>query len=215
MDRPSTEREKTGELHCVVVEDQGLFLEILGAVLNMHGGLRVVGTARSVAEGKACCAKHRPDLLVLDLVLADGSGLDVAELLLQVNPDARVIIVSGKAAEFVCPRWLDKSLQAVVSKNDTFTALRVQIEDVLGAARPSVVRRGEKIFAHKPLTSREGEIFALMGEGLSSKEIGQRLHISEHTVHEHRKRLAVKLGTTGNELARRAIEQRQTFPAQG
>ena len=199
------------ELTCVLVEDQGLFLEMLGGMINMRGGLRVVASALNVAEGRAAVAKYRPDLLLLDLDLPDGSGLEVAQHLLESNPEACVIIVSGHAGHFVCPAWLRDNLQAVISKNDTFSALRQELDDLLDPAKTNLRPRETKPFAAKPLTAREAEIFALIGEGLTSKEIGARLHVSEHTVQAHRKRIATKLGTTGSELSHRAIAQRRAF----
>jgi DNA-binding NarL/FixJ family response regulator len=201
----------TSELTCVLVEDQGLFLEMLGGMLNMRGGLRVVASALNVADGRSAVAKHQPDLLLLDLDLPDGSGLEVAQRLLESNPDACVIIVSGHAADFVCPAWLQGNLQAVISKNETFSALRQELDELLDPAKTNLRPRQTKPFAAKPLTAREAEIFALIGEGLTSKEIGVRLHVSEHTVQAHRKRIAAKLGTTGSELSHRAIAQRRTF----
>ncbi len=199
------------ELTCVLVEDQGLFLEMLGGMLNMRGGLRVVASMLNVADGRAAVAKHRPDLLLLDLDLPDGSGLEVAEALLEINPDARIIVISGHATDFVCPAWLRDNLQAVISKNETFSVLRQELDDLLDSAKTNLRPRHTRPFAEKPLTAREAEIFASIGEGLTSKEIGVRLHLSEHTVQTHRKRLAAKLGTIGSELSHRAISQRRTF----
>lgn len=199
------------ELTCVLVEDQGLFLEMLGGMLNMRGGLRMVASALTVAEGLAAVARYRPDLLLLDLDLPDGSGLEVAKHLLGKQPDARVIIVSGHAADFVCPDWLQDNLQAVISKNETFSVLRQELDDLLDPAKTNLRPRESKPFVAKPLTAREAEIFALIGEGLTSKEIGARLYLSEHTVQAHRKRIAAKLGTTGSELTHRAVAQRRAF----
>ena len=195
----------------MLVEDQGLFLELLGGMLAMRGGLRVVATAQTVAEGRTACAKYNPALLLLDLDLPDGSGLEVAQVLLKTNSDARVIIVSGHASDFVCPSWLDANLQAIISKNDTFAALRAELEEILAVENTTARVREKKVFTEKSLTPREAEIFALIGEGLASKEIATRLYVSEHTVQQHRKRIAAKLGTTGRELVQRAITQRETF----
>ena len=203
-DRPST-------LSCVLVEDQGLFLELLSGMLHLRGGLKIAATAMSMAEGRAACRKHRPDVLMLDLDLPDGNGLDVARDLIKLNPEARIIVISGHATNFVCPAWLNENLQAIISKNDTFESLRHELDDLLAVEATSVRPLKKAKFAESPLSEREAEILALIGEGLTSKEIGARLFISEHTVQAHRKRIAVKLGTRGQELTQRAIAQRGTF----
>lgn len=216
MNASSNPEDQPRELVCVVVEDQGLFLELLSGMLSIHSSLRVAARALDVAGGKAACSKHEPDLLVLDLDLPDGSGLDVAKHLLELQPNARVIIVSGHAGEFVCPSWLGKNLQAIISKNDTFASLRAELDEILAIENSSPPPQGKKNFTNKPLTAREAEILALIGEGLTSKEIGARLNLSKHTVQTHRKRMAIKLGTTGPKLVRFAIAQRQAFfAAQG
>lgn len=215
---PATSSNPTGPiglqpktLTCVVIEDQGLFLEMLGGMLNMRGGLVVAASALTVAEGCAACTRHQPDLLLLDLDLPDGSGLDVARHLLDSKPSARVIIISGHADEFVCPRWLHDNMQAVISKNDTFSALRQALDELLALHKTTARARDTKAYQDRPLSAREAEVFALIGQGLTSKEIGGRLHLSEHTVQAHRKRIATKLGTTGAELMQRAISQRSVF----
>lgn len=211
MSTPTTTGQRPRELNCVVVEDQGLFMEMLGGLINMRGGFRVVASALDITGGKAACSKHHPDLLVLDLDLPDGSGLEVAEHLLELNPGARVIIVSGEVSGFVCPAWLGDNLQAIISKSDTFASLRAELDEILAVEDTTARPREKPDFADKPLTAREAEIFALIGEGFTSKEIGERLHLSEHTVQTHRKRMAVKLGTNGSELVQRAIAQRQAL----
>jgi len=193
-------------ISCVIVEDQAMFLEMLSEMVALRGGLRVVDQARTVAAGRVACTTHRPDLLILDLALTDGEGLDVARTFVEANPDGRVIVVSGNASDFVCPAWLTPALQAVISKNETFQALRQELDDLVGGGRlpsPARVRT-----ATAELSPREAEIFALMGDGLTTRQIAERLHLSEHTVHTHRKRLALKLGTQGDELTRLAITQR-------
>ena len=130
----------------------------------------------------------------------------MARTFVEANPDGRVIVVSGNASDFVCPAWLTPALQAVISKNETFQSLRQELDDLVGEVRlPSPARLRT---ATAELSPREAEIFALMGDGLTTRQIAERLHLSEHTVHTHRKRLALKLGTQGDELTRLAITQR-------
>ena len=210
VEQAGTAPVHAGPLSCVIVEDQAMFLDMLCGMLAMRGGLKIVDRARSVAAGKKCCLQHRPDLLVLDLTLADGSGLDVAQTFLQANPAGRVIVVSGNASDFVCPAWLNGALQAVIDKNETFQALRQELDELLGPARPGLSVHRD-VAPATLLTAREAEIFALIGDGFTSREIGEQLSISEQTVQTHRKRIAAKLGTHGDELTRIAVTQRQSY----
>ena len=198
------------QLTCLIVEDQAMFLELLEGMLSIRGGLQVVGRARTVADGVAACSSQVFDLLLLDLALPDGNGLRVAQAFLKRNHRGKVIVVTGHASSFVCPIWLDAHLQAVISKNDTFQSLRAELDELLSTARPKT-RKTTVQSVSKPLTNREAEVFSLMGEGLSSKEIADRLGLAVHTVLTHRKRLATKLGTRGSELTRRAMAQRVRF----
>ena len=197
-------------LNCMIVEDQSMFLELLAGMMTMHGGVRIVAQARDVASGIAACEAHRPDVLILDLGLPDGDGLEVARRFMDLHPTGWVIVVSGQASDFVCPDWLNDNMQAVISKNDAFQSLRRELDELTGGTARAAGGEDHPQ-SSKPLTEREAEVFRLVGEGLSSRAIAGRLGLSEHTIQTHRKRIAAKLGTTGDELVRRAIAHRATF----
>lgn len=205
---PATDSSAPESPNCLIVEDQAMFLDMLAGMITLHGGMRISASARSVAEGLEACASHRPDVLVLDLALPDGDGLEVARRMVKANPAGRVIVVSGHASDFVCPKWLDGNLQAVISKNDAFDALRREFDELTG-------RVGEDGDVSPSLTTRETEIFGLIGDGLTTKAIAERLGLSEHTVQTHRKRIAAKLGTSGVGLVRRAVSHRAAFFPRG
>lgn len=203
-------------LTCVVVEDQVMFLELLTGLLVAHPRLQVVSQARNVLTGVETCRHWKPDLLLLDLALPDGDGLAVARAFLAARPDGRVIVLTGHAASFVCPTWLQGRVQAVVSKNDTFDVLRGELDELLGAVpAPGAGAAMPRYRPVQPLSDREAEVYALIGEGLSTVEIAARLGVSAHTVHSHRKRIASKLGTQGHELIRRAVAHRVSLSARG
>lgn len=209
------ETPESHSMNCVVVEDQVMFLELLTGLLTARPGLRVVATARSVLEGQAACQIQKPDLLLLDLALPDGDGLDVARHFLGVRPEGRVIVLSGHSADFVCPAWLTGPLAAVISKNDTFDALRRELDDMLGAVPSGATDTPQVASPERPLTAREMDVYRLIGEGLTGGGIAQRLGVSKHTVHTLRKRIAAKLRTRGDELTRRAVIHRARLSGRG
>lgn len=202
-------------LTCVIVEDQTMFRQMLHNMLQGTPGLRVSAAAASAAEGVRACERHKPDLLVLDLALPDGSGVDVARRLTKTNPAARIIILSGEASTFVCPADLRDAVHAVLDKTQAFDDLAAELKTLLPKARggSSSARNHE---VRDRLSGREYEIFLLVGRGLMSKEVGEKLHISPQTVQTHRRKMAEKLGTTGAEFVQLAIKHYQsTMGARG
>lgn len=179
-------------LQCLIVEDQVMFLQLLRSMLEALPGLEVRAVATTQAEALALCGGDQPpDLLILDLALPDGDGLVVAEALATTNPNAKVVVLSGQASSFVCPAALQPWIVGVVDK----TAAFAQLQSVLERCLPS---------AGEPLTPRQREIFSLIGQGLSNKEIARSTSLSIATVETHRKAIAQKLGMSGAELVRHA-----------
>ncbi|MBU6251394.1 MAG: response regulator transcription factor [Cyanobacteria bacterium REEB417] len=179
-------------LRCLIVEDQLMFLELLQRLLERQPGLEVVATAATVVAGVAACRLHRPDLLILDLTLADGDGLPVLASLGQWSPAGRAVVLSAQAAGFVCPEPLQSLLLAVIDKTATFESLTAVIAELLPAP-PAAIDLS-------PLTPQQQRIFALIGQGLSNKQIARQLGLSVATVETHRKAIARRLGLSGAEL---------------
>ena len=193
----------TQNLTCVIVEDQLMFLQMLYAMMETMPYFEVVATAQSVAEGIEACELHRPDLLVLDLALADGRGTKVARRLVELHPQAKIIILSGEASTFVCPASLNNHIHAVLDKTQAYDDLAAELKALVPKGLGgSNVRQTDPLHT---LSVREYEIFTLIGRGLMSKEIADHLTISLHTVQAHRKRISSKLGTSGPGLTQEAL----------
>ena len=195
-------------LKCVIVEDQTMFRQMLHNMLQGTPDLRVVAAAASEAEGIKACERHRPDLLVLDLALPDGSGVKVARRLAKLNPAAKTVILSGEASTFVCPAELRQSVHAILDKTQAFDDLADELKALLPKARGGSTSARSKDVRDR-LSEREYQIFLLVGRGLMSKEIGEKLFISPQTVQAHRRKMAEKLGTTGSEFVQLAIKHYQ------
>jgi len=202
-------------LSCVIVEDQTMFRQMLHNLLQGTPDLRVVAAAASAADGVRACERHRPDLLVLDLALPNGSGIEVARRLAKLNPAAKTVILSGEASTFVCPAELRKMVHAILDKTQAFDDLAGELKALLPNARGGSSSARSKDVRDR-LSEREYEIFLLVGRGLMSKEIGEKLFISPQTVQTHRRKMADKLGTTGSEFVQLAIKHYQsTLGARG
>ena len=100
----------------------------------------------------------------------------------------------------------------MVDKTQTFEDLRAELNRLippLAAGNPVKKSSVKNPLFQKDLSEREAQIFGLIGEGICSKEIATHLSLSEHTIQSHRKRIAAKLGTQGNELMQAAIALRR------
>jgi len=175
--------------------------QLLMAMLNQHPALQVVGSASSVSEGIAACSQLRPDLLILDIALPDGDGLDVARALAELAPAARVIVLSSFASTVERPPELRSQTVAILDKSRAYQDLIREVEALLPDGSP---RRNVSALDLSSLTPREREILELVGRGCSSRRIAERLIISQHTVETHRRNICSKLGISGAALVRQA-----------
>jgi DNA-binding NarL/FixJ family response regulator len=182
----------------LLVEDQVMFKELLGTLLEAENLIEVVAAVQTVRDGIAACHRHQPDLLLLDLALPDGSGLDVARALAECRPEAQTIIISGQADTFRCPPDLKEHIYSIVDKTRPFAVVRQELLGCLGKLSSGQNSTGDI----SRLSPREVEVFRLIGRGLSSKEIAAAACISPQTVATHRKKIAAKLGLRANALVR-------------
>ena len=118
-------------------------------------------------------------------------------------------MLSSAAAEFTCPQGLQGNLRALVDKTQAYEHLQGAIAAIV-RARGIDVATGEGGDPLSLLRPRELEVFRLIGQGLKTSEIGERLGISRNTVETHRKGIAAKLGASGAELVRLATLHNQT-----
>lgn len=185
---------------CLIVEDEMMFAHMLAGMLRGIPGLVVEAIAHTSEDALRIDAESAPELLVLDLALPDGHGLEVARQAARRNPDSCSIILSSQASTFVVPRGLQHHIYAVVDKTKAYSVLQREVLQFL-STRADEAGRPDPAAALSP---REGEVFRELGHGLINKEIADRLGISPGTVGLHRKRIAAKLKVRGSALVRLA-----------
>jgi len=191
------------KLRCLLVEDQLMFLELLVVTLKMIPGLEVVATATSVQEGLLAVEKHQPDLGIFDLVIPGGDGLQLAQKAKEMRPGLECILLTAQPGQIEWSPELGKCFRAIVDKVRAFDVLLREIDMILREKFPSL----ESEAGTDPdslLTSREFEIFQLIGLGHINKQIAGELFISPRTVESHRKAISRKLKSSGSELVRKA-----------
>lgn len=186
-----------------------LFLDVLAAMLQLRRGLRIeVEDASALAASTANGKGRRPqDVVVIDAASLSNGDLQDAATAFPPAAGMRFLLISPVGDGFVAPAWIRERPHAVVSRGDSFQILLERLESLFPNAAPPAAS-GDESFRHKPLTDREAEIVALMGDGLTTREIADVLGRSIFTIQTHRKRIAEKLGRLGCSLTQRSMEHR-------
>lgn len=191
----------------VLVDDHAIVREGFKRLIEMESDLGVVEECRTADAAVDAVARLRPDLVVLDLSLPDGSGLPLIEHLLSVAPQTRVVVLSMHDGEPYVSEALRRGASGYVTKGagpeGLITGLRAVMrgecflsEDL----RERRARRTGTVFDPiSRLTVREREVFMLLAGGLAPKQAAARLGIGQKTIYIHRASLMGKLGA-GSEL---------------
>jgi DNA-binding NarL/FixJ family response regulator len=202
----------------LIVDDQGLILEGLIRVINRQKDFEVCGTAGTLTAGREAAALHKPDLVLVDLLLPDGDGLELIKHLVSEHPTLQILAVSQCDETLYAERALKSGAHGYVMKNCVVSEIPKAIRTVLAGevyVSPKVSARvlhrmvGTKSQGKKDgianLTNREIQIFQLLGAGIESKDIAARLHLSIKTVETHRENIKFKLKlSNATELIRHA-----------
>lgn len=189
----------------VVAEDHEITREGLSHVLEKRLDLRVVGTTGDGLEAFSLLKTHSPDVLILDLSLPHLNGLDLLHKIRERNLDVRVVVLSMHGESEYVQEAFDLGASAYVLKGSPLKQLlegvkkALQDSSYLGEAVVQKVSEqasssGAEETPYETLTDREREVLQLTAEGLTSKQIGEKLHISHRTVEKHREKIKEKLG---------------------
>lgn len=200
-----------GLLTCGIIGFDELYRDLLGAMLRLRRGLRIHVPADGSGASSDTFARDIPDILVVD-----GGGLSPSALLdlehaLAARPDVRIVVIAPSARNPSRPDWIRGHECVVVGRDESFETLLERLESLFPERVAATALEYGGQTRHKPLTNREAEVVALMGEGLTTKEIARRLGRSVHTIQTHRKRIGEKLGRLGSALHWRVVGHRETY----
>jgi DNA-binding NarL/FixJ family response regulator len=177
----------------------------------------VVGDAGTSVEAIEIAARERPNVIVLDLDLKNGTGLDLIPKLQQIDPDSSILILTGVRDVMKRDQAIEMGARGVVLKDEGAVQLLSAIEKVVrpgeywlepGSTKRLLDRRRARSNSDPEaeriakLTPRESEIIALVGEGLENREIADRLRpvVAEATVRNNLSAIYDKLQIQGGRL---------------
>lgn len=196
----------------LIAEDHALLVDALQMLLGTQPDLQCVGIAKDGEQALALAQSIRPDVLLLDLGLPKLDGLAVMEALHRAQSPVKVLVVTARLNPQSIRAALALGAAGYLPKDEDSDELLLAIRRVAQGKRyisADIARLFVPDFqAALPskLTSSETTVLQLVGAGLTSKEISQRLEISEATARKHRENIRRKLGIRNSaEMAAYAI----------
>jgi len=203
------------EVKIVLADDHEVVRNGLRMVLEAEGGFEVVAEAGDLESTRRYVRAHRPDVLVLDLNLPEGSSLPAIPELLADSPETAVVVLTMQQDPAFAREAMRAGALGYVLKHSAGSEL---VEAVRAAAAGETYlnpKLGAQLAAAPAepagppdgLTEREVDILRLIGLGHTNTEIAERLYLSVRTVESHRAHIQQKTGRTSrSELVRYALD---------
>ena len=196
-----------------IVEDQTIVRELMADYLNQVPGLRVVIKAERGDEFLRLLNGMRVDLVVLDIALPDGSGVDVLIRLRKMLRKPRVLMVTAVDRPLPLRAALDSGADGIVSKGAQLEHLRTAIQTVIAGGRyidpaATALLQSSNPETGQALTPREQQVAIHVARGLTTKKIAETLLVSTKTVTNHRTAFMKKIGARNTaDVTRYVTEQ--------
>jgi two-component system response regulator DevR len=199
-------------LRVLLVDDHEVVRNGIRALLEAAGGMLIVGEAASVHEAVEAADRSWPDVVVMDVRLAGGSGIEATREIRARRPETRVVMLTSFADDEALFASIMAGASGYVLKqvrgDDLVRAVQAigrgesLLDPKITGAVLSRLRRGKHLVEDEKLarlSSQEEKILALVAEGKTNREIGEELHLAEKTVKNYMSNILTKL-----EVARRA-----------
>ena len=189
-----------------LVDDHPLVREWLGNLIARQPDLAVCGQAETSATAFDAITRTQPDIAVIDLSLEDGSGLELIKQLQSVSAPPRMLVLSMHDEAFYAERALRAGASGYVMKRaatgHVIDAIRQVLAGRVYISEPLAAQMAQKFVTNTEpaesaialLSDREVEVFQMLGQGIETRRIAEKLHLSPKTVQVYCGRIKEKLG---------------------
>jgi DNA-binding NarL/FixJ family response regulator len=209
-----------GKKTVLVVDDHPLMRQGLALLINQQQDMEVCGEAEEAQAAMHAIARHRPDILILDISLNGPDGLELLKSIRASDPGLPVLILSMHDEGIYAERALRARANGYIMKQEATEKVLVAIRRILNGDLYLSDRMSNKMLQQfiggapsmiqsriAALSDRELEVFRLIGEGRATREIAEELHLSIKTVETYQAHLKEKLALrSGRELIQHAIQ---------
>jgi DNA-binding NarL/FixJ family response regulator len=197
--------KKINNYSLIIVEDDADIRQRLSSMIESHGAFDLLVAVGTLTDGLAALEHHKPDILLADIGLPDGSGIDLIKAITRLHLDCEAMVISGFQDEYIVFDALEAGAKAYILKHDESSKITDAIMMMMegGAPISPVIARlmlqkfqlpqVEDKVVPEALTERQIKILKLVSQGFSSKEISEKLEIKYYTVTTHIKNIYTKL----------------------
>lgn len=191
--------DNSQDIRVMIVDDHEIVRRGIAEIVDRADGLVVVAEAGSVAEALRRAELVRPEVVLVDLQLPDGTGIDIISNLRETVPTASPIVLTSFDDDDALSEALHAGARAYLLK----TVRGAEIAEVIKAVASGRVLLDERTVTRRRadhgdptanLTPSERRVLELIGDGMSNREIGERLGVAEKTVKNHITSLLAKMG---------------------
>jgi len=207
----------------LIVEDHPLFSKGLASLIGSRKEYTVIGEAATLSEAIIIAEREKPSLAIVDLNLGDESGMDLIPRLKLWNPNIIILVLSMYDERYYSERILRLGARGYIMKDEAGSKILDAIETVMSGKVYLSCAEKDRIFEAmtgedqketknwalpvRKLSDRELQIFSLLGKGLGTIEIANKLNLSTKTIDTHKEHIKLKLHcNTSQELRQLAVE---------
>ncbi|MFO8013487.1 MAG: response regulator transcription factor [Phycisphaerae bacterium] len=219
MPSSKTSRGASERAKVLIVDDHPVVRRGLAQVLDGTDDFAFCGEAETAADALRAVAETDPDVAVVDLTLKGKGGLELVKDLHQRHPDLPVLVLSMHDESLYAERALRAGARGYIMKDGRMEEVVQALRQILGGrvylsprmtsrllGRMTAGGQGDADSPISTLTDRELEVFEMIGRGMGTRDIADRLHLSVKTVDTHRENIKRKLNLDGaTELYRHAF----------
>jgi two-component system NarL family response regulator len=194
-------------IRVLIADDHALFRRAIQTVLSDEGDIEIVGEASDGSEAVALATEHAPDVVLLDVNMPKLGGIDAARAIKEQLPSTQIVMftvsdeesdlfdaikagASGYLLKGVDPSEVAEAVRQIHSGH---SLLSPAVASKLVSEFASMARKSDEKALRPRLTARELEVLGLASDGLTNRQIGRKLHISENTVKNHMRNILEKL----------------------
>jgi two-component system uhpT operon response regulator UhpA len=179
-----------------IADDHAIVRKGLRSLLEQAGGFDIVAECSDIAGAREAVERLRPDVLVTDISMPGGNGLQLAGILRTACPDLKILLYSQYASPMYVTEARRLGLAGYVSKDVVADELLDALASVVRGEfyLSSDLRAQAEIAGLDALSEQERRIFLLLAEGLAPKQVAAEVGIKDKTVYAHREHIREKLG---------------------